>query len=1051
MGVSTIMFNEDTRVKFPATIQFMRLGYKYQSLKDQNIDGRTNIFIDIFKSSIERLNNREFSDNEVLDIIDEIYRTIKKNDLGEDFYTWLKKPSDNNRVKIIDFDNIKNNDFRVCNELEFSVEGRKDRKGSFRPDINILINGIPLSFLEVKSPNNSGGIQEEFKRMVNKRLEEKNHEKFFNMFQIVSFSNNMEYESIDDAQPAEEVKAGSFYTTPNKAKTFFSFFREEEDLSNYNYINVSEEETKAVLRDNQYDEDEYNNNEFLYNLKVDTPCNKFITSMYDIERLMFMIQYGIMYVNGEVKQRHIMRYPQFFASRKLLKMLESGGKSGIIWHTQGSGKTALAAYANLILKDYYAKQGINARFFFVVDRLDLLTQSADEFRKRGFSVDEAQSRSKFAKELAKPSSEYSKLDAVGHFCCVNIQKFSENMPIVEDPYGTKTQRIFFVDEAHRSYRRVGEYFKNLMMSDPNGVFVALTGTPLLSKKERSNLKFGDYIHKYFYDKSIADGYTLRIKRENIDTSARTEIKRNLELEDPEIDTKLVLESDSYIDSLCRYISEDFENFRIINDDDNIGGMVVCMSNNQAKKINEWFQKNSSKLVTGLVITDMDNPEQADNNREHQRSFKYENHPDILVVHQMLTVGYDVNRLKKMYLLRNAKDHTLLQTISRVNRPYRSKSGKYFQYGYVTDFVDISEEYDRTVAEYLKELEEDIKDLDSEETGLKGLVVSVEEIWKKYQAYKAVFISLVKQIDNVEEFTRTISEPEFKKEDLYKLRLLIKNMVECHTEFIISKAYDKANEIDLKKLDLMKKEVQKRIDFLNIKDKPIDLLTVLDNREVVDIMYNFKKTNVHIADFEKLVEKYGTKKATDINNSFEDIIKTLEKIQNEVQKTKNPYQAELISLDDLLKKLFELLDIQNIEDLGNYEELKKQFEKAYKEIQKINEQNERLAKQFEGEFSFVATYQSLIKEKLANNTFKNNEKEQYKDDVLKMMDIIYQKYKKILSKDRYFINNRKNFITGLKKEVVVEMVKAGLYTKLELSGNIDNILTDLYRNVLKYKI
>ena len=78
------------------------------------------------------------------------------------------------------------------------------------------------------------------------------------------------------------------------------------------------------------------------------------------------------------------------------------------------------------------------------------------------------------------------------------------------------------------------------------------------------------------------------------------------------------------------------------------------------------------------------------------AFKETLQPDIMVVHQMLTTGYDVNRLKKMYLLRNAKEHTLLQTISRVNRPYKSPAGKTYQYGYIVDFVDISEEYDRTI-------------------------------------------------------------------------------------------------------------------------------------------------------------------------------------------------------------------------------------------------------------------------------------------------------------------------------------------------------------------
>ena len=86
---------------------------------------------------------------------------------------------------------------------------------------------------------------------------------------------------------------------------------------------------------------------------------------------------------------------------------------------------------------------------------------------------------------------------VAEYCVVNIQKFGENMPISANTYGANVQRIFFIDEAHRSYSSTGKFFVDLMTCDENGIFIALTGTPILSKKERSNLKFGDYIHKYF--------------------------------------------------------------------------------------------------------------------------------------------------------------------------------------------------------------------------------------------------------------------------------------------------------------------------------------------------------------------------------------------------------------------------------------------------------------------------------------------------------------------------------------------------------------------------
>lgn len=252
----------------------------------------------------------------------------------------------------------------------------------------------------------------------------------------------------------------------------------------------------------------------------------------------------------------------------------------------------MAAFSNLVLKQYYAKKNINARFFFVVDRLDLLRQTSSEFKNRGFHVVNCNSKTEFTKELNKTLSTKLDSDSIGEICVVNIQKFEGDIPEAKNDYDANVQRIFFIDEAHRSYAVKGEFFKNLMTCDTDAVYIALTGTPLLSKKERSNLKFGDYIHKYFYDKSIADGYTLRIKKENIDTIARAEIKKNLDIEDKSIDSKEIYESDDYVNALGSFIEKDFENFRLVNTDPTIGGMIVCRTNPQAKKVHQWFEDNS---------------------------------------------------------------------------------------------------------------------------------------------------------------------------------------------------------------------------------------------------------------------------------------------------------------------------------------------------------------------------------------------------------------------------------------------------------------------------
>lgn len=151
------MHNEDSRVKIPALLHFLRLGYKYQSKRGVRIDNRNNIFVDIFRESICRINNTEYSDNRIKQLVKEIDNlTDNDKDKGRAFFNRLIKQTG---IKLIDLKKPYNNDFRVVTELPF----RKEREG-FRPDITILINGIPLAFLEVKIPNNSDGIQAEFVR-----------------------------------------------------------------------------------------------------------------------------------------------------------------------------------------------------------------------------------------------------------------------------------------------------------------------------------------------------------------------------------------------------------------------------------------------------------------------------------------------------------------------------------------------------------------------------------------------------------------------------------------------------------------------------------------------------------------------------------------------------------------------------------------------------------------------------------------------------------------------------------------------------------------------
>ncbi len=1016
------LFNEDTRVKFPATIHFLRLGYKYrsynESLASGNIDHKTKIFIDSFKSGISKINNKNYTDEEIISLIDKIHNVISNNDLGKEFYSWLINPVD--KPSLIDFKNIDNNVFEVVNELKF---GEKD-EGHFRPDINILINGIPLAFLEVKKPNNEGGIQVEFDRMVNKRYEQIEHRKFFNMIQLTCFSNNMPYETDDDREA--EPKQGSFYSTPNGNQTTFNFFREE-SKEKVDLLEDDNDVIEDLLVDNGYSPSVMETPEYMTNIAVNTPCNSFITSLFEKSRLLYLLQYGIIYVDEDVIKKHIMRYPQFFASQAILKRIKNGGKSGIIWHTQGSGKTELAVYVNRIVRDYFAEQGINARFFYVVDRLELLNQTKAAFEMRGVEAVSVDNKEEFIDELNRKLDKKKNQSAFGSCCVVNIQKFSDSLPEVSNDYNAKTMRIFFIDEAHRSYSKgTGEFYKNLMLVDRDAIFLAMTGTPLLSKKERSNLRFGEYIHKYFYDRSILDGYTLKIKKEEMETIAKADIKRNLELElkgKRENEKAKILESDEYVIALAKYIEDDFKNFRYINSDLSIGGMIVCNSNLQAAKMQKWFEKNST-LNTRLVTDEV--PSEV--NKESQKDFKSaKNGIDILIVNLMLTTGYDVPRLKKMYLLRAPREHSLLQTISRVNRPYRSvnpETGqiKVYQYGYISDFVDITEEYDRTVAQYLKELNEELTDPDDPNSTNGGkLVFDVNEIEKKYND-AIEKLDNIQEHDNLEDYNTFLTRISI-KDPLYKLRKLINIILDCKTELLLSHEDEKAEKIDRKHFKELSKLVQHRIDFLNLTGNPIQTMDFLSEKEVVELLFEFVKTRTIILDMKNV--KAPTNIKTDV-----------ERLAHEVKSLKNHDDEEVISLNELLKNAFEKLSFNNVDDI---DKLSKELQEAIEKARKINEENAKLSAEFGGEFAYVKTYQDLYK----------NHPEFDKSKLLSFIKVISEAVAGIKSVNNLVLLGRTNFIANIKKQTSGRLLKEGLYSALSLNILFDTVLSNLFVNLQLY--
>ncbi|SKB84191.1 Type I restriction enzyme R protein N terminus (HSDR_N) [Lachnospiraceae bacterium] len=593
-----IIHNENSRVKIPALVHFTRLGYMYRSLKDTEgqYDEDTNIFIGSFRDGINKVNGTKLTDRDVKDIIADLKNTLNQDDLGQGFYKYLKKGYKG--LKLIDFNTVAgdNNVYEVVTEFTC-----KNGSEEFRPDITVLINGMPLVFIEVKKPNNKNGIQAEYDR-INKRFANKKFRRFANITQFMIFSNNSEYDDME-VVPLE----GAFYSTTDYERLFFSHFREEDEIIFEKISEIDEVVEKEILVDNNLVSIK-GSGEYAVNISPTSPTNRIITSMLSHERLMFILKYALCFVDKvdpdtgiRRLEKHIMRYPQLFATKAIENKLTHGVKHGVIWHTQGSGKTELAYYNTHYLSDYYQKQGVIAKFYFIVDRLDLLRQASDEFRSRGLVVDEVKNKAELEKMFEKPGDKNNTGEL--SITVVNIQKLSANAIAKPLDYDLSIQRIYFLDEAHRSYDPKGSFLANLMASDRDAVMIALTGTPLISKEYKTKDVFGDYIHKYYYNRSIADRYTLRLIREGIKTEYRMKLVSALEeikAVKGSLPRKELYAHEAYVQPLVRYITQDFTKSRKMLNDDSIGGMIVCDSSEQARSVFEEIKSKNYKVVLADV-------------------------------------------------------------------------------------------------------------------------------------------------------------------------------------------------------------------------------------------------------------------------------------------------------------------------------------------------------------------------------------------------------------------------------------------------------------------
>lgn len=578
-------------------------------------------------------------------------------------------------MQFVDWDHIENNDFHVVEE--FSIE-RQDGKGTIRPDIVLFVNGIPFGVIECKKASIS--MQQGISQMI--RNQGKDYApQLFKYVQIVMSTNKNETQ----------------YATCNTPKKFWSVWKEEH-----------EDWLKGWL-----DKTVHN--------RLPTMQDKNIISLFHPERLLELTQFFTLF-DKDVKK--VTRYQQYFAIKEILKTIEirdenGNRQSGVIWHTQGSGKSLtmvmLAKYVLSELKEF------NPQVIVVTDRVELDKQIHNTFNHTRLKASRATKGSHLV-ELMNDGN----VDIVTTL----VHKF-DTAQTLQEPIESKDIFVL-VDESHRS--QYGQLHIKMKKVFPNACYLGFTGTPLMKKEKSTMIKFGKLIHTY----TIADGvkdkaivpllYEGKMVNQTVNQKAIDNrldmITRHLNDEQKQEVMKKwshferIASSNQRISMIAFDINEHFlHNYKT--QGSQFKGMLATNSKIEAIRYLESFEE-LGDLNCAVVISPPDQREGHESVDEESRDkiqlywkkmmnrygtpeayedaikeeFIHGDDLDLLIVVDKLLTGFDAPRATVLYIDKSMKEHTLLQAIARVNRLYEGKD-----YGLIIDYRGLLEKLDEALEMY----------------------------------------------------------------------------------------------------------------------------------------------------------------------------------------------------------------------------------------------------------------------------------------------------------------------------------------------------------------
>ena len=669
--------DEFDKVELPALEQLQSLGWSYvegAKLSPDESDERSSLKDVVLEKrlteSLKRI-NPWINDENLRKVVRDLTKTQYANLVEANQTIWtqinqcvsvmqdLGKGNKGQTVHIIDFENLDNNEFLCTNQ--FKVSGVNQ---NIIPDILCFVNGLPLAVIECKSPYITNPMEA-------------------GIDQLMRYANRRNSSDEEGAEKLFHYNLMMVSTHRDKARVGTITSRMEHYLEWKDPYPLTVEQVGA---------DEASQDVMLAGLFSKTNFLDVLQNFTVFEP-----------VDGRIIKK-IPRYQQFRAVHKTIERLRTGttakDKSGVIWHTQGSGKSLTMVFLSIKMRrDPDLK---SYKLVFLTDRTQLDNQLTSTFiNTQGETIHHANSVKDLKDLLAKDSSD---------IVTAMVQKFQENADDLEFPVLNESDKIIVLaDEAHRTqYGTLGAAINTAL---PNAPRIAFTGTPLIKTQKTTNT-FGTYIDTYTIEQAVKDGSTVQILYEGREASARVtgdslDSLFDAYFEDHTDDEKAaikkkygtnqaVLEAPQRIRRVCMDI---VKHYREHIQPNGFKAMIVTSSRNAAIIYKEQLDKLEKPPQSAVIISGDHNDEKryweyTDGN-EHKKQIEDFKKPlgvgegqselSVLIVKDMLLTGFDAPVAQVMYLDRKLSDHSLLQAIARVNRTNKNK----FR-GYIVDYYGLSD-------------------------------------------------------------------------------------------------------------------------------------------------------------------------------------------------------------------------------------------------------------------------------------------------------------------------------------------------------------------------